>query len=619
MNSRLLFVLLIGSSCPAQTPGIYTRAYTNDRAGAQTNETVLTRDAVAAKGIERQTTIPVMGDARGMEAQPLILPGVKLRDGSKQDVMVLPSMANIVRGVNAESGAGIWQVTLCMPVQGSRAIDSHGINDKWGVLSTGVIDPETERTYMVAWCSDDGSGRPQTAKHHMFVLNLKDGSQVASVPVDGVSGRQRYTASMRKQRSSLLMTEVAGKKTVFWASGTVLETSNGAAGWVFAFDVDTNQISAALALSQGLGAGIWMGGQGLAADAKGYLYAITGNGSFDGGQDFGESFVKIQYEPRTGGGAAWLRVVDWWTPYSDAGRIGENPQLSAPTAKLPAAKLAGVSQPSEEMAMPVGGGMSLAGVRTKTVMSPNGTPLLYPAKPTEPAWSDEDLGSAGGTLVERYGVYLGGGKDGILYPVKSSAMGKTQPSDFAGIAANCAKLAGPPVWAAYSPGPVSTCPQDETTLDFMPWGKTRHLHSTPVQYWSSTGLRVFVWGENSQLHAWAMSPTGSLSYVAQGNEVASATVANSPGGMPGGFCTLSSHNGAGAVLWCSIPVGDGNATVTPGRFLVYDANTLQLLWDSQRWGIQYTFNKFMPPTVWNGRVYLPNYNGGVDVYGLTGN
>ena len=150
--------------------------------------------------------------------------------------MVLPSMANIVRGVNAESGAGIWQVTLCMPVQGSRAIDSHGINDKWGVLSTGVIDPETERTYMVAWCSDDGSGRPQTAKHHMFVLNLKDGSQVASVPVDGVSGRQRYTASMRKQRSSLLMTEVAGKKTVFWASGTVLETSNGAAGWVFAFD-----------------------------------------------------------------------------------------------------------------------------------------------------------------------------------------------------------------------------------------------------------------------------------------------------------------------------------------------------------------------------------------------
>ena len=143
---------------------------------------------------------------------------------------------------------------------------------------------------------------------------------------------------------------------------------------------------------------------------------------------------------------------------------------------------------------------------------------------------------------------LGGGKDGILYPVKSSAMGKTQPSDFAGIAANCAKLAGPPVWAAYSPGPVSTCPQDETTLDFMPWGKTRHLHSTPVQYWSSTGLRVFVWGENSQLHAWAMSPTGSLSYVAQGNEVASATVANSPGDAGGLLYALESQRCGGGVV-----------------------------------------------------------------------
>jgi hypothetical protein len=39
-----------------------------------------------------------------MEAQPLILPQVKLPNGSMHDVMVLPSMANIVRGVDARSG-----------------------------------------------------------------------------------------------------------------------------------------------------------------------------------------------------------------------------------------------------------------------------------------------------------------------------------------------------------------------------------------------------------------------------------------------------------------------------------------------------------------------------------
>jgi hypothetical protein len=125
-----------------------------------------------------------------------------------------------------------------------------------------------------------------------------------------------------------------------------------------------------------------------------------------------------------------------------------------------------------------------------------------------------------------------------------------------------------------------------------------------------------------------MSSTGTLTYLAQGNEVASANVANSPGGMPGGFCSLSSNNNArgSAVLWCSIPYGDANATITNGRLLAYDpenlivnpdgSRTLRVLWDSQQWALAYVYNKFMPPIAWNGRVYLPNYNGGVDVYGL---
>ena len=89
----------------------------------------------------------------------------------------------------------------------------------------------------------------------------------------------------------------------------------------------------------------------------------------------------------------------------------------------------------------------------------------------------------------------------------------------------------------------------------------------------------------------------------------------------------SNANKAGtAILWCSIPYGDGNATVTNGRLLAYDpedlvsnpdgSKTLRVLWDSQQSNIQYLFNKFLPPAVWNGRVYLPNYNGGVDVYAL---
>jgi hypothetical protein len=93
--------------------------------------------------------------------------------------MVLPSMANVVRGVDAHDGSGIWQVTLGMPVNGSQQIDSHNINQHWGCISTGVIDPDTKRLYQVCWVSPDNSGNPQTAtKYFMFVLNVADGSQV---------------------------------------------------------------------------------------------------------------------------------------------------------------------------------------------------------------------------------------------------------------------------------------------------------------------------------------------------------------------------------------------------------------------------------------------------------
>ena len=178
-------------------------------------------------------------------------------------------------------------------------IDCHDINDKWGVLSTGVIDPDTRRVYLVAWISPDGT--PQKAQHFVFVLNVADGSLVVPpVLVKGTSGTQTYAGTMRKQRSSLVLTNVNGRKTVFWASGTVQETGNKAAGWIFAFDCATNSIAAALATSQGEGAGIWMGGQGLAADDQGFLYAITGNGDFDGKTQWGESFVKVQYAPAAG-------------------------------------------------------------------------------------------------------------------------------------------------------------------------------------------------------------------------------------------------------------------------------------------------------------------------------
>jgi|SRR5580704_8009379 hypothetical protein len=108
-----------------------TRSADNSRSGWNPHETQLTQASVESKGIIRATIIPVIGDARGVEAQPLILPRVKTARGIR-DVMVLPSMADVARRVDAHDGSGIWQVRLGTPVTGARSIDSKLINQFWG-------------------------------------------------------------------------------------------------------------------------------------------------------------------------------------------------------------------------------------------------------------------------------------------------------------------------------------------------------------------------------------------------------------------------------------------------------------------------------------------------------
>ncbi len=607
---------------PAMTPWL-TRSADNSRSGWNQNEKTLTQAAVAARGIVRSTIIPVAGDARGMEAQPLILPNVHTSRGTR-DVMVLPSMADVVRGVDAHDGSAIWQVTLGVPVNGSQGIDFHQINDHWGCLSTGVIDPQLGRLYQVCWVSPDRSGDPTTARWRMFALNVSDGSPAApSIEIQGRSGTQDFGAAMRKQRSSLVETDVAGVKTVFGCSGTINETQAGvASGFCFAYDVATNAVSAMLSLTAGEGAGVWMAGQGAAADAEGHLYVITGNGDFDGTSQWGESFLKLGYLPPKGGQAAELRVIDHWTPWTDTTRAG---------GRRPAGtKLAGMSAPSAAV-RPVNGSMAAPMTNAKVTASMNerGKPvmLVFPAIASG-AWSDEDWGSAGPACIFAIGVCIATGKDGIGYPIRTSGLGGTTVADLDDAKRNCAKLAAPPAWLTMTPGPVDPCPQDPKTLNFFPWGDTAHLHMTPVQFFDPLlrSWTIFAWGENSQLHKWAVAKDGSLSYVAEGNEYASVDArARPPGGMPGGFCSGSS-NGAdpdSALLVCTIPYGDANATVTNGRLLVYDPvhkasdGSLRLLWDSQRSGDRFIFNKFDPPVIDGGQVYVPNYDGGVDVYRLS--
>jgi len=569
---------------------VLKRGYDNSNSGANLAETILTQANVAAQGIKKIFSLPMEGDARGCEAQPLIVPSVAVDDGTTRDLCIVCSMNGLVYAFDANDSDIIWAKKLSVPVNGSLSIDAWAINDHWSVLSTPVIDAQTNRLYAVAWT--DPNGNAATAYYQMHVLNLKDGSRVCPpVPIEGTSNGQTWNSMMRKQRSSLLITNVGGKKTVFFGCGTVSESASGAAGWIVAFDCNSNSISAVLALSSGEGAGIWMGGSSLCGDNDGFLYAVTGNGGFDGVADFGESVIKIQYT-----GTA-LKVVDHWTPFTDAARDG---------GTTDAAKISGTHAPTSKTNLPVNMAHMAAGTTSP-----------------ESGWWDEDLGS-GGLLLAPSGALIACGKDGIGYVVNSAKMGGTTPAQVAS-GANFAQLMSPPLWLSYFPGyETNAAPLNPTALDTLWGGKTRHMHSCPVLFQSSiNGTTIFVWGENSPLRAWSLSAAGVLTFIAQGNEIASANVTGSPGGMPGGFMCLSANGSktGTALLWAAIPYGNANQTVGNGRLLCYDAENfvngvIKPLWDSQALDVQFIYNKFDPPVCSGGKLFVPTYADGVDVYAL---
>jgi|SRR6266568_3303249 len=262
-----------------------------------------------------------------------------------------------------------------------------------------------------------------------------------------------------------------------------------------------------------------------------------------------------------------------------------------------------------------------------------GQPVLLIFPQLSPmARADQDLGSGGIVFIEALNIVCGGGKDGLLYCLHAEKMGGTKQVDLTNAHANCAKLVGGnPVWATMDPGRnTDPCPTDPRALNFLPFGDSAHLHSTPVVMWDPLLKTwcLFVWGENQQLHKWAVSATKLPTYIAQSHEFASPDVRGaSPGGMPGGFCSGSS-NGADPntyLLVCAVPRGDANANKVQGHIVIYDPvhlaadGFLKKLWDSDDWGwsgnnldAKYRlFNKFMPPVIDGGEIILPNYSGGV--------
>jgi hypothetical protein len=557
---------------------VLTRGYDNARSNCTYNETILTADNVRKRGIVRLYSIPLMGDDRGTEAQPLIAPNIETADGYTHDLLLVPTMGNMLYAfdANAPTPTLVWAMRLGNPIAGGKRIDEWGINTNWGILGTPVIDLEDQVIYSVIYTSLDGdytkgafylhANRLYDGAHVTEPLSLEDATDV---PGNGIKPNV-FSGVQRKQRCALLMTNINKIKTVFVCAGSIFESLASNLGWVIAVDVTSFSIKAAwTSCPKNGGGGIWMAGQGPAANNAGDIMFVTGNGNFDDVTDKAESACRLQYDPKAG----TLKLVDWVTPFTDDMRDGQEAPPGMPT-------------------------------------NMNG-------------WDDQDLGSSGLTYIEDLGYVIFSGKDGIAYVARVNQMGKTTLAQLqAGKQYDA--LAWPPIWFTYYPGPdVDPAPADPTKLNFNWGGVTHHMHSSAAYYKPERKGRhlVYCWGENGNLRSWNLQLTGELRYRACSVETASP---DQPG-MPGGMITISADasDPNSGIVWGLVPYRDANRVISPGRLLAYsatnvlDGGIMEKLWDSEQWRLGFTHNKFDVTSVSGGRLFVPTYSATIDVWGLT--
>ncbi|HJT99167.1 MAG TPA: PQQ-binding-like beta-propeller repeat protein, partial [Rhodanobacteraceae bacterium] len=356
-RAALALCLLIATAMPVgaiAAVDVVTERYDDARLGANLEETTLDTSNVDVDGFGKRWSYTVSGS---VYAQPLFVHGVTI-SGSPHDVLYVATMNNQVYAFDADAAddTPLLQASLGTPIP---ILDILGFNDNIignvGIESTPVIDRATSTLYLVARTREMGGGcggANPTFCQRLHALDLatlaeKPGSPVAiggSVPGHGsgsVGGTLTFDPKIEDQRASLALSN--GRVFIAWSSHSDQLPYHG---WVMAYDATTlAQTMIWSSAPDGTpfnGAGIWMSGRAPAVDASGNVYYTTGNGTWDGVSNFGESFVKFGPTPDA-------PLLDWFTPSAvdllnqiDLDLAGSGPILVPGTDRIVSAGKSGV-------------------------------------------------------------------------------------------------------------------------------------------------------------------------------------------------------------------------------------------------------------------------------------
>jgi hypothetical protein len=295
-----LWLLVIAVSGGHAQTDVLTQHNDNARTGANLRETVLTPVNVNEPHFGMLFKREVDDQ---LYTQPLVVTGVSVK-GGKRDLVYVTTVNNSVYSFDANDPAAlapVWHVNFGTPANvNSTDFGCLDINGQMGIIGTPVIDKERGVLYVVALTKvgkETGPGTGFTQKLHE--LGLATGADLPESPV--TIQADSFDPLMQNQRPALALAN--GVVYVGYASHCDKDPYHG---FLFAYNARTLRQAGVLNTSPtGSEASIWQSGQGPAVDEQGNVYVVTGNGSWDGKQNFSESFLKLTPD---------LHLTDWFTP-----------------------------------------------------------------------------------------------------------------------------------------------------------------------------------------------------------------------------------------------------------------------------------------------------------------
>ena len=307
--------------------GYLTWRYDNTRAGANQQEYALTPANVSGASGSGFGKLFACAVDSPVYAEPLWVPNLNIGGGT-HNVIFVATVHDTVYAFDADNTTcqTYWQQSLLGADEtwvSSTDVNSTDITPDIGIIGTPVIDPAETTLYVVAKSKAVGSNCTPSSNcyQRLHALSLTTGAELFGGPVEisatvsGIGdGSTTVTFNPLTQNQRPALTYLDGVVYAAWASHGDNPPYHG---WIIGYtasNLSLPPLAVFNATPDGSLGGIWMGGNGLAADAAGNLYTVTGNGTYDGAlplaplaDDFGDSVLQFNV-------SSGISLTDFFTP-----------------------------------------------------------------------------------------------------------------------------------------------------------------------------------------------------------------------------------------------------------------------------------------------------------------